>query len=89
MDMKILNKENEHEIGFDIDCLPAWATVIFMDSRGDWVVSQWQDDIGREIEELNSIYFHIEGGYMDIPEEYEPKKFEGGWKDSLYKIERK
>lgn len=92
--MKILNKQNQHEIGFDIDCLPKWAKYIAVDEDGRWLyyderpvieAHEWRgDDPGTWTN------FSQEWGYTDCTslsiEDY-PTNFKGDWTESLFKIE--
>lgn len=80
--MKTLNKKNQHEIGFDIECLPAWANYIAMNPNGRWFLSTLYPKNEK------NLYWHLRGSISVIPPKYEPSEFTDNWINSLYKIER-
>ena len=81
--MKVINRQNQHEIGFDIGCLPSWAEYIAMDSDKDWFF--YADDLLPYKDDGVWLNFSLSS---IIPEEYEPKNYVGSWEDSLFKIDR-
>lgn len=85
--MRVLNRENQHEIGFDVNCLPAWAKYIAMDSNNEW----WCYVNKPRPYDLIKGQWYCHSSYSDrriqLPKEYVPKKFSGHWKESLFKID--
>lgn len=88
--MKILNRESAKEIGFDIDCLPAWVNYIARDKIPSIYHSYWFGfhDL-PELDDEGDWTCFDEYVTVEIPEYYAPTKFDGDFEDSLFKIQRK
>lgn len=86
--MRELTYKNQHEIGFDIDCLPAWVNYISMGTlrinKGHW----WAGYHTEPRATLKNWETQDRLGAYVIPDKYTPKKFSGNWKESLFKINR-
>lgn len=85
--MKEINYNNQHEIGFDIDCLPEWASYIAMDDDEDGLWWYFYPEI-PESGIRNDVWVVTHGEFGIIPTDYAPKNFTGSWEESLFKINR-
>jgi len=87
--MKVLSKENQQEIGFDIDCLPEWHNFMFKNGYGAWF--SFVDDeqsFSSTCEELHEDTLKYLEDFLVIPRKHSPTNFKSHWTDSLFKIKR-
>lgn len=84
--MRELTYKNQHEIGFDIDCLPKWAKYIAVDEDGEWYYYSYVPKPYNHL--IKSVWFSHRERRSQIHQKYTPKKFTGNWEESLFKINR-
>ena len=71
--MKVINRQNQHEIGFDIGCLPAWGKFLYKDN---WFLNIWFfSDVRPEFDVQSESVLH-KGFYGAIPKDYQPKRLD-------------
>lgn len=93
---KILNKENQDEIGFDLDMLPKKiedkniSEYIYKNKDGTWRYDRFKETYFTSAfipyRFKNYWYFPFDGYSVKLIEP--PTKFEGTWEESLFKIIR-
>ena len=93
--MRELNYKNQHEIGFDIDCLPKWVNYISKTSEAyakrcgqgftGWIMHAKSED---EFKLLSEFFYNFGRNEFIYDADCIPKNFTGNWKESLFKINR-